>query len=61
MVAHFALLLPVRVILFSIHNRWTQRDYTYQIDDFMDLMIVTCLGIWIYCYYAWKDIVLDEE
>ena len=41
------LIMPVRIILFSVHNYLTKRDYTIQLDDYCDFGIVICVFTWI--------------
>ena len=43
--------MPTRVILYTIHNYLTKRDYSYSIEDICDLSIGICIGIWIYSFY----------
>ena len=45
------LIMPTRVILYTIHNYLTKRDYSYSIEDICDLSIGICIGIWIYSFY----------
>lgn len=45
--------MPCRIILFTVHNNLTKRDYTYSIDDLCDLGIATCVAVWIYVKIKW--------
>ena len=55
--AVFALIVPAKGLLFAgVHNYLTKRDYTYQIDDLSDLVVVVCVVIWIYTWYSWSTI-----
>ena len=48
--------MPLKVLLFKIHNYLTKRDYTYTIDDICDVAIAICISVWIYTYQEWKEI-----
>ena len=50
------LIMPLKMITFSIHNSLTKRDYSYSIDDLGDLALAVCVGIWVYTYIWWSDI-----
>ena len=56
-----ALIMPLKLVFFTIHNHLTKRDYTYSIDDICDLAIAICVGVWIYTYESWNDYVIDES
>ena len=49
-----ALIIPCKIIVFTIHNWLTKRDYTYSLDDICDFGIATCVAIWIYLYDTWS-------
>ena len=51
-----SLVMPCKIISFSVHNYLTKRDYTYSIDDFCDLGISICAIVWIYTYFEWSSI-----
>ena len=53
-IAIFSLVMPCKILLYSVHNKLTKRDYTFMIDDFCDLGLTTCVGIWIYTYISWS-------
>ena len=49
-----ALIMPAKMILFSLHNYLTKRDYTYSIDDISDLAIAICVSVWIGYYVKYS-------
>ncbi len=51
-----SLVMPFKILLFSIHNVLTKRDYTYSVDDFCDLGLGVCVGVWIYMYITWSKL-----
>ena len=51
-----ALIMPFKLLLFTIHNYLTKRDYTYSIDDIGDIAVAICVGVWIYTFQAWSAI-----
>jgi len=51
--ACFALIMVLRLLIFTFHNRLTQRDYSYQLDDVIDLTIALCVAAWIYMVVTW--------
>lgn len=53
------LLMSSRVIFVTLHNWLTKRDYTYQIDDFCDLVYICLIITWIMDYIKLKDLPLD--
>ena len=55
--------MPLKLIMFTIHNYMTMRDYSYSIDDICDLAIAICIGIWTYTYMTWtkEEIPLDVQ
>jgi len=59
--AVFALIMPLRAVIFSVHNVLTKRDYTYQIDDFFDLIIAVCVGMWVYLVFIWSNQYVSPE
>ena len=48
------------MILFTIHNYLTKRDYTYSIDDIGDCAVAICVGVWIYTFRQWSQIEPEE-
>ena len=56
-----ALIMPIRVITYSVHNYLTRRDYTYSIDDLSDLVVAVCVSVWIWTYVEWADVVTDSR
>ena len=56
----FALIMPFKMLLFTVHNYLTKRDYTYQIDDLADLAIATCVVVWIVTFYQWNNKPVDD-
>ena len=57
--AIFSLVLPSKILLFSIHNHLTKRDYTIMVDDLCDFGITACVGIWVYTYFSWSKLSID--
>ena len=55
-----AVIIPMRTLLFTLHNRLTKRDYSYSIDDFCDLGLAACIFVWVYVFFNTKDIPVDE-
>lgn len=51
----FSLVMPCKLITFTVHNYLTKRDYTYSIDDICDLGITCCAIVWIVTYYDWSS------
>ena len=49
-----SLIMPFKLLLFSIHNYLTKRDYTYSIDDVSDFALAICMCVWIYTYSSWS-------
>ena len=45
--------MPLRLLVSTIHNKLTKRDYSFSIDDFFDLGIAVCVGVWIYTVTSW--------
>ena len=45
--------MPLKCLMFTLHNYFTKRDYSYSIDDLSDLAIAVCVGVWIYTYFDW--------
>lgn len=56
----FALIMPIKLLLFSVHNYLTKRDYTFSIDDLSDLAIAICVSVWIAYYFKYKDEAFDD-
>ena len=54
-IATYALIMPFKLILFTIHNYLTKRDYSYSVDDISDLAIAVCVGVWIYLFDKWSN------
>ena len=52
--AVIALIMPLRLLMFSIHNSLTKRDYSYSIDDYSDITVLLMLSVWIYTRYTWN-------
>ena len=50
----FALIMPFKMILFTVHNYLTKRDYTYSADDLSDFAIAVCVAVWIFTYIKWS-------
>jgi len=46
--------MPLRLVMFSIHNSLTKRDYSYSVDDYSDITVLLMLSIWIYTRYTWN-------
>lgn len=53
--------MPFKLLLFTIHNYLTKRDYTYSIDDIGDIAVAICVGVWIYTFQAWSAIEPQPE
>ena len=45
--ASMTLLFCAKLILFTVHNHLTKRDYTYSIDDLFDLGVAVLVIVWI--------------
>ena len=54
-----SLYMPLRLILFAIHNKLASRDYTYGIDDYLVIAITLCIAYWILFYFVFKDADLE--
>ena len=48
------LVWPCKLILFSVHNYLTGRDYSYSIDDLFDLIMLVVIAVWYYTYIVWS-------
>ena len=48
-----ASIIPLRILLFTLHNYLTKRDYSYSIDDLCDLGLATCICVWVYYYFLY--------
>lgn len=53
--AIFALIIPLRILLFTLHNFLTKRDYTYSIDDICDVGLAGCILLWVYNFFAYQS------
>ena len=53
--------MPFKLLIVSIHNYLTKRDYIYSIEDICDICIGIVIGIWIYLVVTWSDFVLGEN
>lgn len=45
--ANIALIVCAKLVLFTVHNHLTKRDYSYSIDDVFDLGLAVLIIIWI--------------
>ena len=48
--------MPSRLILFTVHNYLTKRDYSYSLDDICDFGITVCVSVWLYTWFDWSII-----
>ena len=55
-IAIFALIIPIKLISFTVHNYLTKRDYSYSTDDICDLSLAICIIIWIVKWYESQNI-----
>ena len=49
------LIWPSKIVLFSLHNFLTGRDYTFSIDDMCDLGVAISVIIWYLTYVIWSN------
>ena len=56
-----ALIMPLRLVMFTIHNSLTKRDYSYSIDDYSDITVLIMLSFWIYTRYTWVNESLKND
>ena len=47
--------MPLRLVMFSVHNWLTKRDYAYSADDLCDIIGTIILSYWIYMRRNWAD------
>ena len=55
------LVWPCKLILFSVHNYLTGRDYSYSIDDLFDIIMLVVIAVWYYTYILWSAKPLAPE
>ena len=54
-----ALSLSTKFVLSLIHNCLTKRDYSIQIDDLCDIVILSITSVLLYNYFSWRDLPID--
>lgn len=54
--AMLTLIVSIKLVLFTVHNYLTKRDYTYSIDDVFDLFLAVLISIWVQQYYAYSSL-----
>ena len=55
-----SLVMPLKIVAFTVHNLLTKRDYSYSIDDICDIGLLVCDIVWFYTYMAWSSLPKDE-
>ena len=41
------LVVPLKLLLFALHNWLTNRDYSYSLEELCDVGITACVCVWI--------------
>ena len=58
--ATISLYVPCRTFLLSVHNYLTKRDYSYQIDDVCDFLLLCTVSYWLHIYRTWQHPIDNE-